>query len=110
MGWTLDQAHTNVGFSVRHMMVSKVKGRFGDFDATIEIDETQPERSSVEARIGAASIDTREPQRDAHLRSADFFDAEQYPEITFRSTAVEPRADSGLGSTANSQSATRRCP
>ena len=89
MAWTLDNAHTNVGFSVRHMMVSKVKGRFGDFDATLSINEQQPDQSSVEARIRTASIDTREPQRDAHLRSPDFFDAEQHPEMIFRTTGVE---------------------
>ncbi|MGE3795765.1 MAG: YceI family protein [Dehalococcoidia bacterium] len=96
MSWTLDKVHSNVGFSVRHMMVSKVKGRFGEFDATIEIDEAQPERSALEARIQVASIDTRETPRDAHLRSADFFDADNHPEMLFRSTRVESAADGEL--------------
>lgn len=96
MGWTLDKVHSNVGFSVRHMMVSKVKGRFGDFDADIAIDEAQPQQSTLEARIQVASIDTREPQRDAHLRSADFFDAESHPEMVFRSTGTEATPDGKL--------------
>ncbi len=96
MSWTLDKVHSNVGFSVRHMMVSKVKGRFGEFDATIAIDEAEPARSSLEARVQVASIDTREAPRDAHLRSADFFDADNHPEMVFRSTRVESVADGKL--------------
>jgi len=89
MAWTLDKSHSNVGFAVRHMMVSKVKGRFGDFDASIAINDEQPQLSSLEARINVASIDTRDEQRDGHLRSPDFFDAEQHPEMVFKSTNVE---------------------
>ncbi len=95
MPWVLDKVHSNIGFSVRHMMVSKVKGRFGDFDATIHIDEEQPERSSVEARIQVASVDTRDAQRDGHLRSSDFFDAESFPEMLFVSRRVEPLPGDG---------------
>jgi len=96
MSWTLDKVHSNVGFSVRHMMVSKVKGRFGEFDAAIAINEAEPTRSSLEARVQVASIDTREAPRDAHLRSADFFDADNHPEMVFRSTRVESAADGKL--------------
>ena len=97
MPWMLDKVHSDVGFAVRHMMVSKVRGRFTDFDATINIDEQQPEQSSVEARIQVASIDTRDAQRDGHLRSADFFDAEEHPEIVFRSTRLERRGEGKFG-------------
>ena len=96
MSWTLDKVHSNVGFSVRHMMVSKVKGRFGEIDATIDIDEAEPARSSLEARVQVASIDTREVPRDAHLRSADFFDADNHPEMVFRSTRVESGSNGKL--------------
>jgi polyisoprenoid-binding protein YceI len=88
--WTLDPAHSEVGFRVRHMMVSWTKGRFGAFSGTVVLDDAHPERSTVEVSIEAASIDTREPQRDQHLRSADFLDVERHPRIAFRSTAVTP--------------------
>ena len=88
--WTLDAAHTEVGFRVRHMMVSWTKGRFGAFSGTVVLDDAHPERSTIEVSIEAASVDTREPQRDQHLRSADFFDAERHPRIEFRSTQVIP--------------------
>jgi polyisoprenoid-binding protein YceI len=87
--WVIDPAHTLVEFGVRHMMVSTVKGRFRDVRGAIELDETDPTRSSVSVEIDVASIDTGEPQRDAHLRSADFFDAERYPVITFQSRRIE---------------------
>ena len=96
MSWTLDKVHSNVSFSVRHMMVSKVKGRFGEFDATIDIDEAEPARSTLDARVQVASIDTREVPRDAHLRSADFFDADNHPEMVFRSTRVESGSNGKL--------------
>ncbi len=87
--WNLDATHLDIGFSVRHMMVSNVKGRFTDAQAQIRIDEDHPERSEVVVEIGTASIDTRVADRDAHLRSADFFDSEQHPLMTFRGTRVE---------------------
>jgi polyisoprenoid-binding protein YceI len=85
--YTLDAAHTHVGFVVKHLMISKVRGSFSDVEGTVTIAE-DPTQSSVEVRIGAASIDTRDENRENHLRSPDFFDAEQFPSITFRSTAV----------------------
>ena len=87
--WTIDPAHTEVGFSVKHLMISTVRGRFADVRGTIQLDGSDLTRASVEAEIATASIDTRQDQRDAHLRSADFFEVEKYPTITFRSTAVE---------------------
>jgi polyisoprenoid-binding protein YceI len=91
--WQIDPAHTEVGFSVKHLMISTVRGRFAGVKGTIVLDEANPERSSVEAEIDAATIDTRAEQRDAHLRSADFFDVEKYPTITFRSRRVERVSD-----------------
>ena len=87
--WTLDPAHSSVEFSVKHMMMTTVRGRFKDVRATITGDEEHPEGCCVEVRIKTASIDTGVPDRDAHLRSADFFDAERYPEITFKSKRLE---------------------
>ena len=74
--WTIDKKHSNVDFEVKHMMISKVRGHFRDFDATLVIDEEQPERSRLTAEIDVASIDTSAEDRDAHLRSDDFFGAE----------------------------------
>jgi polyisoprenoid-binding protein YceI len=85
--WRIDPAHTDVQFVARHMMISKVRGRFRELSGTIYIDEV-PENSSVEATINAASIDTGDPGRDSHLRSPEFLDVEHYPEIRFRSVAV----------------------
>lgn len=86
--YDIDPAHTSVEFVVRHLGVAKVRGRFGEFSGTLEVGE-EPEDSSVEVTIDAASIDTRENDRDQHLRSSDFLDVEQYPELSFASTAVE---------------------
>jgi polyisoprenoid-binding protein YceI len=86
--WTIDPAHSSADFVARHLVVSKVKGGFSDFTGVITVDPADPLASSVETTIQVASIDTRDEQRDAHLRSADFFDAEQFPTITFRSTRL----------------------
>src|SRR5436190_4839842 len=94
--WTIDPAHTEVGFSTRHLMVSTVRGQFRNVDAAIEIDDAQPELSRVSATIEAASIDTGNPDRDAHLRSADFFDAEHFPALSFASTNVRRVGDDEL--------------
>ena len=80
--WEIDAVHSNVSFVVRHLMVSKVRGKFAKFSGTINVAES-PEDSKVEATIEAASIDTGDPNRDAHVRSADFLDVENYPTITF---------------------------
>ena len=88
--WQIDPAHSHVEFAVRHMMVSTVKGRFAVRSGAIQLDEADLTRSSVEVIIDAASIDTGEPQRDAHLRSRDFLDVEAFPTITYRSRRVEP--------------------
>jgi polyisoprenoid-binding protein YceI len=90
--WTIDLAHSEVSFSVRHLMVSKVRGTFTKFDAEITIAENVLD-SSVRATVDMNSIDTREPNRDAHLRSADFFEIDRYPEMTFVSTSIRPHGD-----------------
>jgi polyisoprenoid-binding protein YceI len=94
--WQLDPSHSSVGFAVRHMVVSKVRGRFTDWEGQVAFDPTAPERSAVQVRIKTASVTTAEPQRDAHLRSADFFDVETYPDMTFSSRDVQPIADGKL--------------
>ena len=91
--WALDATHTLVEFSARHMMITTVKGRFGEVKGEIHMDETNPDRSYVTAELGAASIDTRVEQRDGHLRSADFLDVENHPSITFASKAVKGAVD-----------------
>ncbi len=93
--WEVDTAHSSAQFAVRHMMVATVRGTFGDVRGTVIYDPKEPAKSSVQATVAVASIDTREPKRDAHLKSADFFDAENHPTMTFRSTKVEP-AGSGM--------------
>ena len=94
--WQIDPVHSDVGFSVRHLMISTVKGRFTDVQGTLQYNETDPEKSSVDVTIGTASVDTRSDQRDTHLKSADFFDSEKYPNMTFRSTKVV-RTSEGKG-------------
>ena len=86
----IDRSHSEVAFQVRHLL-SKVRGRFNDFAGTIEFDREQPQRSRVDVTIQAGSIDTGEPDRDKHLRSADFFDVEKYPTLTFVSKSVTLR-------------------
>ena len=89
--WKIDPTHSAVEFSVRHLMITTVRGRFTGVDGKVVNDASDPSKSSVEVVIDPATIDTREPQRDAHLRSADFFDVEKFPTLTFRSTGVEGR-------------------
>lgn len=87
--WIADASHSEVGFTVRHLAVARVRGLFETFEARIDIAE-DPLSSSVEAEIDLSSIDTRDEQRDAHLRSSDFFSVEDHPKMTFRSTSVAP--------------------
>ena len=87
--WAIDPAHSIAEFAVKHLVVTTVKGRFRDMEGTVEIDEAQPEHSSVSAAIDVASVDTGVADRDAHLRSDDFLNAEAFPKILFRSTRVE---------------------
>ncbi|MFL5473029.1 MAG: YceI family protein, partial [Gemmatimonadales bacterium] len=87
--WQIDPSHSLAEFSAKHMMITTVKGRFGEVSGTITVDEKNPDRSRVEAEIEAASIDTRAEQRDQHLRSPDFLDVENYPTLTFLSRRVE---------------------
>lgn len=89
--YTIDPLHSQVAFSARHMMIARVRGHFKVFGGEIDIAEV-PEQSSVAVEIDAASIDTRDPQRDAHLRSRDFLDVERFPKITFESTGVRRAA------------------
>ena len=89
MSWTIDSAHTRVAFSARHMMISNVHGQFENVTGTVEFDEQNPTATLVDVQIDAKSINTREPQRDAHLISPDFLDAENFPNLTFKSTRVE---------------------
>ncbi len=91
--YTLDPSHTTIGFVARHAMVTKVRGAFNEFEGTIEIDGDNPSASSAQVTIQAASIDTRNADRDGHLRSNDFFAMDQYPTIAFVSTAVSVDGD-----------------
>jgi polyisoprenoid-binding protein YceI len=87
--WTFDLAHSSVNFTVRHMVVSKVRGRFTRWGGSLAMDERDPSRATVDVSIEAASVDTGVEQRDTHLRSADFFDAERYPTLAFKSKRIE---------------------
>jgi polyisoprenoid-binding protein YceI len=89
MAWHIDQAHSAIHFSVKHMMISTARGAFERFEGTVVADEQNPTLAQVDVRIEAASISTRDEKRDGHLRSPDFFDAEQFPYLTFKSTKVE---------------------
>jgi polyisoprenoid-binding protein YceI len=91
--WTLDPAHSQIEFAVKHMMVTTVRGQFRKFTAVVDFDEEHPERSSVIANIDASSIETGMEARDAHLASPDFFDVASFPELTFRSTGIVASGD-----------------
>lgn len=93
MNWTIDTAHSEITFTVRHMMISNVRGQFERFTGTVDFVEENPSQSSVDVQIEAASINTREEKRDAHLRSNDFLAADQHPYLTFKSTRVEALDD-----------------
>lgn len=89
MTWQLDPAHSSIQFVARHMMLSKVRGEFEQFAVDLNLDPAHPQNSSVEARIDAGSINTREAQRDTHLKSPDFLNAAEFPELVFKSTRIE---------------------
>ena len=91
--WKLDPAHSSAEFKVKHMMISHVKGSFSGLSATLIEDKNDPSRSSVDATVDIGTVSTGDPQRDAHLKSADFFHQEQYPTMTFKSTKVEKKGE-----------------
>ncbi len=88
--WNVDPVHSSVEFQVKHLGIATVKGQFNEFEGALEVG---PEGAVAYGTVQTASVDTREPQRDNHLRSADFFEADTYPEITFRSTAINPTGE-----------------
>ena len=89
MSWKIDPTHSQITFTVRHMMIANVRGRFENFTGTVDFNESDPTRSTVNVQIETASINTREPQRDGHLKSPDFFNAAEFPYVTFKSKRVE---------------------
>src|SRR6266567_4281890 len=91
--YTIDPAHSSADFKVRHLMVSNVRGEFSGVNGTVVVDHENPANSKIEAKIPAATVQTRDPQRDTHLKSADFLDVEKFPEITFISKKVVKDGD-----------------
>lgn len=91
--WTIDPTHSQVGFTARHMLIATVRGHFNDYSATVVFDSRSPETARVDVEIEVASVDTGNEQRNNHLKSADFFDAEHYPHITFKSKKLQPVSD-----------------
>jgi polyisoprenoid-binding protein YceI len=90
--WTIDTAHSHVGFGIKHLMIATVRGRFTQVEGTVTVDEADATTASVDITIPTASVTTGDEKRDAHLRSPDFFDVEQYPNIAFRSKRVEAKS------------------
>ena len=93
MTWSIDNSHSHVGFSIKHMMVATVRGQFHDYSGVMTIDPDNLANSTVTGEIAVSSIDTRDAKRDEHLKSADFFNVEAFPTITYRSTRVEKTGD-----------------
>ena len=89
MSWQIDSSHSHVNFTARHMMISKVRGNFESFSGTVNFDEENPANTTVNIEVDLTSVNTRDEQRDGHLKSPDFFDVENYPTMTFVSTRVE---------------------
>lgn len=94
--WDFDKAHSNVGFSVRHMVIAKVRGSFTDYTGTINFDGKDMSKATVDVTIQMASINTDNEKRDGHLKSADFFDVEKYPTMTFKSKSITPGKDNSF--------------
>ena len=94
--WNIDPVHSVAEFKVKHMMISNVKGQFTGVSGSLKLDETELTNSVIEATIDAASVNTREEQRDAHLKSADFFDVEKFPTLAFKSSKVTRKGDGEL--------------
>ena len=86
--WNIDTTHSSIGFTVRHLVITKVHGQFAGWTGTLQIDDEDLTRSSVNVEVDLATVDTKEPKRDAHLRSADFFDVENHPKMTFASKRI----------------------
>ncbi len=89
--WKIDPSHSHIEFAVKHLMITTVKGRFSGVEGVVRLDERDPSAADVDVKIDASTIDTREPQRDAHLRSADFFDVETYPHLVFKASRIASR-------------------
>jgi len=99
--WAVDSTHSSIDFTVKHMMIANVKGTFHNFEAKIEADPHDLTTANIEFSVDVASIDTRNNDRDAHLRSGDFFDAEKYPKITFQATNIVKKGDGEYDVTGN---------
>lgn len=93
MNWTIDSAHSEIGFSVKHLMISRVRGEFKEFGGTVDVNIEDPTQSSAEGYVEVSSIRSGDADRDQHLLSPDFFNAEEYPRMTFRSTSIEKVAE-----------------
>jgi len=106
--WNIDPAHSAAEFKVRHMMISNVKGHFSKVSGELNLDESNVANSSVQASIEAASIETRDDQRDAHLKSADFFDVEKYPLISFKSDKIRQNGELSVEGDLTIHGVTRR--
>ena len=94
--WTIDPAHSQIGFAIKHLMIATVRGQFPGARGTVTVDESDPTTASIDITIPTATVSTGDAKRDGHLRSADFFDVERYPNITFRSKRIEGRAGDSL--------------
>lgn len=93
MAWVIDNGHSSITFSARHMMLSTVRGRFNTFTGTVDFNEAEPAKSAVDVTIDVVSIESKDEKRDGHLKSGDFFDVENFPKMSFKSTSVEKLGD-----------------